>query len=152
VVSKATRSPVLRRYVLFQLPELLAGGLVLLLLVRMDYLSSGLAWLLFAGWVLKEIVLFPILRIAYEPSNPIGGEALVGAIGRVAVPATAAAGSPGFSEDRGGVWKGRVQIGPELWNARLAPGSQPVSLGSAVRVEAVEGLTLIVSAVESVRE
>ncbi len=123
---------------------------MLLLLVRMDYLSSGLAWLLFAGWVLKEIVLFPTLRIAYEPSNPIGGEALIGAIGRVAVPATAASGSPGFAEGRGGGWQGRVQIGPELWNARLALGSQPVSLGSPVRVEAVEGLTLIVFAVESI--
>ncbi len=148
---KATHRGVLRRYLLFQIPELLAGGIVLLLLVRLDFLSIALGWILFAGWVLKEAALYPFIRRAYEPSSPMGGKAMVGAIGLVAVPASATSGSRSTAADHRSGWQGRVQIGPELWNARLAPGSEPVSLGSQVRVEAVEGLTLIVSVIESAR-
>ena len=125
---------------LFQVPEVLAGGLVLALGVRADLLSPGLGWVLFAAWVLKEAALFPFIRRAYEPSSPIGGDALIGTIGLVATPFTAT------SDSR---WSGRVRIGPELWNARLTPGSDKAAVGNEVRIDAVEGLTLIVSAIES---
>lgn len=39
---------------------------------------------------------------------------------------------------------GRVWLGGTLWSARLAPGSEPVRAGDRVRVEAVDGLTLVV--------
>jgi len=39
---------------------------------------------------------------------------------------------------------GRVWLGGTIWSARLAEGSDPVRLGDRVRVEAVEGLTLVV--------
>jgi membrane-bound serine protease (ClpP class) len=39
---------------------------------------------------------------------------------------------------------GRVWLGGTIWSARLAPGSGPVGLGDRVRVEAVDGLTLVV--------
>lgn len=39
---------------------------------------------------------------------------------------------------------GRVWLGGTLWSARLATGSGPVHLGDRVRVEAVDGLTLVV--------
>jgi len=40
---------------------------------------------------------------------------------------------------------GRVWLGGTIWSARLAPGSSPVGLGDRVRVEAVDGLYLVVS-------
>ena len=40
--------------------------------------------------------------------------------------------------------EGRVWLGGTIWSARLAEGSAPVQLGNRVRVEAVEGLTLVV--------
>src|SRR3954451_1584854 len=40
---------------------------------------------------------------------------------------------------------GRVWLGGTIWSARLAQGSSPVGLGDRVRVEAVDGLTLVVS-------
>jgi membrane-bound serine protease (ClpP class) len=40
--------------------------------------------------------------------------------------------------------EGRVWIEGALWAARLADGSDPVRVGDRVRVEAVDGLTLIV--------
>lgn len=39
---------------------------------------------------------------------------------------------------------GRVWLGGTTWSARLAAGSEPVRLGDRVRVEAVDGLTLVV--------
>jgi membrane-bound serine protease (ClpP class) len=41
--------------------------------------------------------------------------------------------------------EGRVWLGGTVWSARLAPGSDPIGLGDRVRVEAVDGLTLVVS-------
>jgi len=40
--------------------------------------------------------------------------------------------------------EGRVWLGGTIWSARLAAGSEPVLLGDRVRVEAVDGLTLVV--------
>jgi len=40
--------------------------------------------------------------------------------------------------------EGRVWLGGTIWSARLAEGSKPVRLGDRVRVEAVDGLTLVV--------
>jgi membrane-bound serine protease (ClpP class) len=39
---------------------------------------------------------------------------------------------------------GRVWLGGTLWSARLAGGASPVRQGDKVRVEAVDGLTLVV--------
>jgi membrane-bound serine protease (ClpP class) len=40
--------------------------------------------------------------------------------------------------------QGRVWLEGTLWSARLADGGEPVEPGDKVRVEAVEGLTLVV--------
>jgi membrane-bound serine protease (ClpP class) len=42
--------------------------------------------------------------------------------------------------------EGQVWAQGTIWGARLANGSSPVRLGDRVRVEAVDGLTLVVSA------
>lgn len=39
---------------------------------------------------------------------------------------------------------GRVWLGGTLWSARLADGASPIRQGDRVRVEAVDGLTLVV--------
>lgn len=39
---------------------------------------------------------------------------------------------------------GRVWLGGTIWSARLAAGSEPVRVGDKVKVEAVDGLTLVV--------
>jgi membrane-bound serine protease (ClpP class) len=40
--------------------------------------------------------------------------------------------------------EGRVWLGGTIWSARLAAGAEPIRLGDRVRVEAVDGLTLVV--------
>lgn len=70
----------------------------------------------------------------------------------------------GTEEMIGELAEARTTIAPEgqafmrgtLWSARLAAGSDPVEVGDRVRVEAVDGLTLVVrpepKAVETPRE
>ncbi len=41
--------------------------------------------------------------------------------------------------------EGRAWLGGTIWSARLADGASPAKLGDKVRVEAVDGLTLVVS-------
>ena len=41
--------------------------------------------------------------------------------------------------------EGQVWLEGTLWSARLAAGSSPAQLGDRVSVEAVDGLTLVVS-------
>jgi membrane-bound serine protease (ClpP class) len=40
--------------------------------------------------------------------------------------------------------EGQVWLGGSFWSARLAAGAEPARLGDRVRVEAVDGLTLVV--------
>lgn len=115
------------RYVLFQLPELLLVGMALMLLVGLGVLTVNVGWLLFALWIAKEVVLFPLVRRAYEPSDPSATAPLVGATAIVI--------------DRLDL-TGTVRVGPELWTARLEPGNEPADVGSTVCVKSVEGMTL----------
>ena len=134
MMAESVRSrQVLGRYVIFQVPELVLGSLVLWLLVRLDWISATVGWALFAGWVLKEAALYPVLRRAYEPSPRSAAEALIDRTGCVTARL-----APGES--------GTVRLGAELWRAVLTEGSQPIEVGETVRVELVSGLTLSVVA------
>jgi membrane-bound serine protease (ClpP class) len=68
---------------------------------------------------------------AHEKPVRTGAEELVGAIAE----------ARGTLDPEGQVW-----IEGALWNARVNPGDGRIELGDRVRVEAVEGLTLVVSA------
>lgn len=118
------------RYLLFQLPGTVVAALLLATLVRWEQLSLTLGLILFGIWVIGEIAMFPVLRIAYEPDDARGGgTGLEGARG-IARGALAPAG-----------W---VQIGAERWRAVVADGAAPVAAGTTVRVLEVQGLTLVV--------
>ncbi len=132
--SPLLRGSTLRRYAIFQVPEVVLGGLVLAVLVDFRVISHSLGWILFAVWVLKEAALYPFIARAFEPSNGSPTDALLG----VACVVTARV-TPETA--------GKVRIGPEFWNARLEPGSRAAEIGTEVCVEAVDGLTLRVRAV-----
>lgn len=124
------------RYLLLQIPGLFVVGVALVLLVRWTSLTEFMAWALFGLWVLKDLALFPILRVGYENHAGSGGaDGMVGATG-VAEEALA----PGKAAT--------VHIGPERWSARLAEGATPLPAGAPVRVVAVRDLTLLVEAAE----
>jgi membrane-bound ClpP family serine protease len=116
------------RYLAFEAPSWVLLGVLLAVLMKVWDLSLGLAALVLGLWIVKDLALFPILRIAYEPAGGSGGtESLIGALGTV-------------SSDLDP--EGWVQIGPERWRARVAHEHAPVPAGGAVRVTAVQGLLL----------
>ena len=129
-------SRALGRYVVLQIPGLFIAGVTLFVLVRWTSLSEPVAWGLVGLWVLKDLALFPIMRIGYATHAGAGGaDGMVGAEG-VAQEARA----PGAPAT--------VRIGPERWTARLAEGATPLPAGAPVRVVAVRDLTLLVEAAE----
>lgn len=118
-----------RRYVALEAPGWAIAAAVLAWCVQGFGLDARVAALLFALWVGKDFVLFPLLRDAYEDSDPSPGAQLVGRVG----------------EAREGLEReGWVQLGSERWRAALPRDAAPLPPGAAVRVRAVRGLTLVV--------
>ena len=118
----------LGKYVLLELPGWFVAALLLLFAVRREWVSQGLAALLFGLWVAKDFALYPVLRVALTDSvSADGADALVGAIGTVTRP---------FEPT------GYVRLGSELWRAETAPEHRPIAVGASVRVRATRGLTL----------
>jgi membrane protein implicated in regulation of membrane protease activity len=107
----------------------------------MALLLSGLChWLdlplwaaigLFALWMVKDFLLYPLVRSAYEPAARSASKQLIGAQG-IARECLAP--------------HGYVRIHGELWRATAEPPDRPILPGTPIRVREAEGLTLIVSA------
>jgi membrane protein implicated in regulation of membrane protease activity len=120
---------VFARYLVLQIPGQFIAAVTLVMLVRWTELTPMLAGLLFVLWVIKDLAMFPVTRIAYEPQGSgQGADALLGALGvaqEVLVPEQT----------------GYVRVGAELWRAQLR-GDESVAKGATVRVTEVRDLTL----------
>jgi membrane protein implicated in regulation of membrane protease activity len=107
------------------------AALTLVMLVRWTELTPMLAGVLFGLWVIKDLAMYPVTRIAYEPqSGGQGADALLGALGVA-------------QEDLAPEQTGYVLVGAELWRAQLC-GGESVAQGAVVRVMEVHDLTLLV--------
>jgi membrane-bound ClpP family serine protease len=125
---RASTRKVFLRYLAFEAPSWVLLAAVLAVLMRVWDLSLGLAALVLGLWIVKDLALFPMMRIAYEPAGGSGGaENLIGALGTVSADLDP---------------EGWVRIGAERWRARVAREHAPVRAGSAVRVIGVAGLEL----------
>ena len=112
-----------------QIPGAVVAAFVLYQLVRWEQMEPRLAGVLFGLWVLKDLLMFPVTRIAYEPEGSRQGAAgLVGALG--VTQDQLEPGVPGY-----------VRVGAELWRAELQ-GDAPVPEGGSVRITEVRDLTL----------
>jgi len=126
--QRASTRRVFARYLAFEAPSWVLLGVVLAVLMRGWGLTLPVAALVLGLWVLKDLALFPVLRIAYEPGGGSGGvENLIGALATVSAELAP---------------EGWVRIGAERWRARVSRQHAPVPVGAAVRVVAVEGLLL----------
>jgi membrane-bound ClpP family serine protease len=126
----ANQMPTFLRYLLLQLPGLLALLFVLLVVRHWFDLSIGIVVALVVAWVVKDLVLYPLLRRAYEvdPRNEL--DKLLGEEATVTTPL-----QPDGLVTRRGV----------LWRAEAAPGEPlPVPSGSRVRIERHHGLVPVV--------
>jgi membrane-bound ClpP family serine protease len=122
------------RYLAFQLPGTALAAAVLSALVRWEYLTKSVGLIFFGVWVVGEIAMFPVLRIAYESGeNKTGVDPMLG-VTTVA--------RDGLDPE------GWVQIGAERWRARVADGGAPIAAGATVRVVAVQQLMLVVELAE----
>ncbi len=131
-MTAGSRGRTIARYTLFQIPDLILLSLGLAAAVRWWDLSVFTAYGVVAIWIAKDIIMYPILRIAYEASGSSGVDAIHGALGVVTQPL---------------VPSGYVRLGSERWKAELVCSSGVVPVGSAIRVVELRGLTLIVEPV-----
>jgi membrane protein implicated in regulation of membrane protease activity len=120
---------VVGKYLLLQIPGMIGAALALAAAVHYWDLSPALAAGLFAAWVLKDVVMFPFVRVAYESGPADATETVVGArvVAREVLDPV-----------------GYVRLGSELWRAELPPDHPPAPQGAWLRVRAVRGLTLLV--------
>jgi len=120
----------LLRYVLFQLRGWLAITVVVAMLWRFWRAPAWLGAVIVAVWIAKDFALYPFMRAAYErePWNAPSGR-LVGVVGIVTQDLDPA---------------GWVRAQGALWQARVLVGGEVIPRGRRVRVEAMEGLCLVV--------
>jgi len=133
-MRRASKSAVVTflRYLALQLPGFVVAAAVLTWLVHAGHITATIGYALFALWVLGEIALYPVMRVAYEPGAAhVGSEAMVGALGT----AETALDPEGF-----------VRVGAERW--RAVTKGNAIAAGAAVRVGDVRALTLVVEAFE----
>ena len=124
---------VIIRYSLFQIPDLILMSLALAIAVRWFELPNSVAYSLLALWLLKDILMFPLMRVAYQQGD-LKNDRLTDALGiaRETLDPT-----------------GYVMVGSELWMAEAVSGAAPISAGAEVRVVRLEGLTLRVEPAET---
>lgn len=116
-----------RRYLLFQIPEWLLVGLLLLALHHYGHAPVWVLVLGGLGFVAKDVLLYPWLRHAYEKVGADPGEHLVGRAATVVEEL-----SP----------EGWVRVNAELWRAVASEGR--IAVGTLVRIRALRGHELVV--------
>lgn len=119
------------RYTLLQVPGWLLLGFLLWWGVTRDWLGFMPAAGIMAAWLIKDAILYPICRRAFEDSHPVESAKL---IGREAETVNNLA--P----------EGLVRINGELWTARARDGAT-LPAGTRIRITGAEGLVLFVEAV-----
>jgi membrane protein implicated in regulation of membrane protease activity len=121
--------PTWLRYLLFQIPGWCMAALVLLLLGHYRMISFLGALICFGAWMLKDLLLYPWLRSAYEVSTHIGSKTLIGYKG--------VAESPLAPE-------GLIRVRGELWRAVAIPRDVVIQTGIAVEIIDANGMTVFV--------
>ena len=114
------------RYILYNLPILVLVVIGLILLRHWFDLADWMFWAVIAGWVVKDLVLFPFVRKAYDDSEGYS----YSPVGQVAV-----------------VLKtldpvGSVRLRGEIWQATTEGEGEALPEGCSVKVTGQEGMTL----------
>jgi membrane-bound serine protease (ClpP class) len=121
------------KYLLFQIPGWVIAAIVLTVLWHWQLFPYWLALLCFAAWVVKDMLLYPLCRNAYESDGKSGAQRLVGMHGVAA-------------EDLKP--EGYVRIRGELWQAVAEPAGQFIAAGTRVEIVDSRGMEVFVRAVE----
>ena len=127
----STVSPWLK-YLLFQIPGWLIAAAVLAILVRLESLSKWLAVLCFFAWLLKDLLVYPFFRRAYEP-GVTGSARLVGSRG---------------TAEGDLAPTGYIRVRGELWRAVVSPADHVVRAGTEVEIVSAERMEVLVRAID----
>ena len=119
----------LGKYALLQLPGIALALIGLLLIDHWWSLTPGLFWSLLGLWVLKDALLYPLLKPAYEGEPHQTGKGLVGALAITREPLDP---------------EGYVELRGELWLACLEKKEGVLPAGQEVRIIKLSGLQLLV--------
>jgi membrane protein implicated in regulation of membrane protease activity len=107
----------LTRYTLLQLPSWCIATIVLLWLWRSERVPLGWTAALLLAWVVKDYLLYPLLRSSYETAVATGARRLIGETGVARDDLTP---------------RGYVFVRGELWRAEVEPGGSSIPRDSAV--------------------
>jgi membrane protein implicated in regulation of membrane protease activity len=122
-------SKILLRYFLLQLPGIFFIAALIILLYVIKAVSFKVIWIVLAVWVIKDIVLYPLVWRSYDLSPNPGKASMIGQRG-VALEAI----NP----------TGYVLVKGESWSARLKNKKSVIRKDDPVYVSDVQGLTLVV--------
>jgi len=117
------------RYLMFQIPGWCMAALVLLLLGHYRMISFLGALICFGAWMLKDLLLYPWLRSAYEISTRTGSKTLIGYKGVA---------ESSLAPD------GLIRVRGELWRAVAIPRDEVIQTGIAVEIIDANGMTVSV--------
>ena len=114
------------RYWLFQVPGLaLTCGVAAVASIWFG-LPIWACGVILVLWIVKDALLYPLLKNSYETNVPTGSERLIGSTGVVTQRLNP---------------EGYIKVGAELWQAR---SSAVIDTGESVTVERSEAMILIV--------
>lgn len=120
---------VLMKYWLLQMPMLLLVIVGLFLAQRYLGLPAWAAWGGSVVWLAKDMLLFPLVRRAYDDRNPNNAHSMSGVQGRAVEMLNNS---------------GLVLVRGVLWRAEVAGGRRPIYKDELVRVQGSRGLVLLV--------
>ncbi|KAA3613094.1 MAG: hypothetical protein D8M58_12355 [Calditrichaeota bacterium] len=116
----------IKRYILFQIPELLVTFLVLIIIHHFLEFPFWIVWVVMAGAIIKDVIMFHYTWTAYIVHSP---EDYANVKGKSCIAVE------DFEE------KGMVSINGELWKAR---SENPVIKDDKLIVQKIDGLELFV--------
>jgi membrane protein implicated in regulation of membrane protease activity len=119
------------KYLLFQIPGWIITAIVLMILLHWEFIPKWLAVLCFVASLLKDLLLYPFLRRAYEP-GVTGSARLVG--------------SRGVAEGDLAP-TGYIRVRGELWRAVVSPADNVIRSGTEVEVVSADRMEVFVRAV-----
>jgi len=121
--------PAWQRYLAAQLPGAVLIGFGLWLFWGETGLPGWMGVAFFAFWIGKDLLLYPLMRRAYESS----AERASRLVGRPGVACS------DLAPD------GQVDVDGETWRARAVAGEEPIAAGTAVVVRGMDRFTLLVA-------
>lgn len=124
-----TKRSILAKYTLYQIPDTALAFLVLWILAAWADVPHWIAGSLAALWILKDILMFPVLWSSFGGTDASDLHSLVGAEGVVTAMCDP---------------DGHVLVRGETWKAVSEERGRPIDTGVRVVVTGNQGLTLYV--------